>query len=313
MIQETIFLPEDTYEFLGSRLRVRSNSEAALDRLRLMYARFRLEAADGSGSAGNWFEVVDNLERENLLVIRDDCVEYRLSRMDRLAHFTCQDLESGDFESMGFCDPLTLVQSAILRTVARRVEGYGLFHAGVVSSGGRAMILAARGRMGKTTLVLNLLRHGCEFLSDEVACLDPSSGIVVPFPRKINMRKDAMDILGLPVTAAHTLSGIGESGPEYAVDAEAIPGVRLSGPCPANWLLFLRGFADDPLLEPVAPSNALFELMNYGLTPLRDPGRRLFDYAPVVDSLACHNLVAGEPDPTAALVLSLIRGEGAAG
>ncbi len=309
MNDETGFLPADHYRFADRRVRVRTNSEAARDRLRLMYARFRSEGDTGDGPE-TVFEIVDRLSSDNLMEVRDGRCEYRLAMTGRFPHFTCQNLASGNFESVGFCDPLVLVQSTLLDAVAaahgRRAF---LFHAGAVARNGTALLFSARSRMGKTTLVLNLLRRGCDFLSDEVAWLDPETGLVTPFPRKINMRQAGMDLLGLAPDERHTLSGVGEDGPEFAVDAEDIPGVRIAEPARAEILIFLKGFADAPLLERVAPANAIFEFMNSAIGPLPDPGRTLFEFAPILDRLKCYNLISGETEPTTDMVMELLEAE----
>ena len=302
-------LLDDVYEFFGQRVRVRANTKVMRDRLRLMYARFQLSPAPDATPHDAVFEIADHLDTRNTLIIRDPFTEHRLAMTGAFPHFSSQNLETGEFQDVGFCDPRTLAQSALLSTVACSVEDYGLFHAGAVSMEDRGMLLCARPGMGKTTLVLNLIRQGCGFLSDEVGCIDPDNGMLLPFPRKINMRQDGMDLLGIPPSDAHTLSGVGDHGPEYAVDPEAIPGARVAGPCRIVCLLFLRGFADEPLLETVAPSNALFELMNASIAPMRDPGGTLVRFAPVVNGVACYNLISGEPDATAGLVLSLLRSE----
>ena len=309
MNDEITFLPDEHYRFVDRRIRVRTNSEAARDRLRLMYARFRSDG-EADDAPETLFQVVDRLETDNLMEVRDDHREYRLAMTGRFPHFTCQSLATGEFESVGFCDPLVLVQSTLLDAVAvasgRRAF---LFHAGAVARGGKALLLSARSRMGKTTLVLNLLRRGCDFLSDEVAWLDPETGMVTPFPRKINMRRAGMDLLGLEPDERHTLSGVGEDGPEFAVDAEDIPGVRIAEPARAETLLFLKGFADQPILERVAPANAIFEFMNSAIGPLPDPGRALFEFAPVLDRLKCYNLISGETEPTTDMVMELLETE----
>jgi hypothetical protein len=55
-------------------------------------------------------------------------------------------------------------------------------HAGVVAFAGRALVFAARPGQGKSTLVAELLEWGCDYLSDEVAPIDPATNAVLPFP-----------------------------------------------------------------------------------------------------------------------------------
>jgi hypothetical protein len=300
-------LPEDVYEFFQSRVRVRANTETMRDRLRLMYARFQLAPPPDERPEDVLFEIEDHLDTQNKLIMRDPFTEHRLSMTGAFPHFISQDLESGEFRDVGFCDPLTLAQSALLSTIASSISTYGLFHGGAISLDGRGMLICARSGMGKTTLVLNLIRRGCGFLSDEVGCLDPENDLLLPFPRKINMRKDGMDLLGIEPNEAHTLSGAGDHGPEYAVDPEAIPGAKITGHCRIGAMVFLQGFADEPVLEPLAPSRALFALMNASIAPVREPGPQLMRFAPTLKDVSCHHLICGEPDATADMAMSLLQ------
>jgi len=60
---------------------------------------------------------------------------------------------------------------SILSAIVTRVRSHLLIHAGVVSCNGQGVILVADARHGKTTLVLELIRRGFQFLSDEMADL----------------------------------------------------------------------------------------------------------------------------------------------
>ncbi|MBN9420382.1 MAG: hypothetical protein J0I12_33345 [Candidatus Eremiobacteraeota bacterium] len=60
-------------------------------------------------------------------------------------------------------------------------------HAGVVGWQGRALVIPGPSRAGKSTLVLELIRAGAQFFSDEFAVFD-RSGLVYAYPRPLWQR-----------------------------------------------------------------------------------------------------------------------------
>ena len=296
-------LPPDTYCFLGRYISVRSNSQAMFDRLRLMYRRF---LADGAGREPDLaLEIMDDFDQSGALEIKDPWLLYRMSRTGQQCHFSCQNVETGQFEFLGFCEPEILVQNAVLHTVAKACPDHVLVHAGAVELGGRALVFPAEPRMGKTTMVLRLATMGCGLLSDEVACFSRDSGRVDPFPRAVNVREDGMRMLGLAQDGPFVSSGTGAEGAEYAIDAEEMPGVRLSEGCEAGYLVFLRGFGDAPKLEVLSKGRALFRLADSCIGLIAEPASFLYGLAPLVEQMACYTLVIGDLDETVQLLMDL--------
>ena len=68
-------------------------------------------------------------------------------------------------------------------------------HAGAVAGGGRRVILPAAPETGKSTLVASLLRLGCEYLSDELAPIDPVTAGVYPFPKHIAVARSGLEYI----------------------------------------------------------------------------------------------------------------------
>jgi energy-coupling factor transporter ATP-binding protein EcfA2 len=78
-----------------------------------------------------------------------------------------------------------------LQTPSLRVH----VHAAVASLDGRAVLLPGRPGAGKTTLVTALALAGFQYLSDEVAAVDPSGHTVHPYPRPIALELAAGPLL----------------------------------------------------------------------------------------------------------------------
>jgi hypothetical protein len=83
-------------------------------------------------------------------------------------------------------------------------------HAGVVASGGRAVVLPGPTRAGKTALVVALLRAGATYYSDEFAVLDPQ-GRVLPYAKPLSVR--SIDGAGATRVEAAALGASTGAGP----------------------------------------------------------------------------------------------------
>ncbi len=310
-----MLLPEDVYCFFGNEVGVRSNSHEVLEHLRLMYGRFYLGCDDNDqaemGNRGNnsrpGFEVIDNLASSNELVLNDDFYHYRLSKSDDYCNVSWKNLNTLAYDSLRICDHLTFIQGAILRTVCLLSQDYHLIHAGVVSWKNEGIIFPACSGMGKTTLALKLVSHGFRFLSDEVACFKPDLETVEPFPRKVSIRQGSQGLLKLPLkqNAKNASKGIEEEW-EWKLDIEDIIPFSISNPCTPRYILFLQGFDEKPRLEPISSSNAIFELFKFSISPIDDPASLLFKFAPLFNKIQCFNLVMGDIDETAEIVMELV-------
>lgn len=68
-------------------------------------------------------------------------------------------------------------------------------HAAVLEKGGRVLILPAPPGSGKSTLCAALMLHGWRLLSDEMALLDPVSGLVTPSPRPVSLKNESIEVI----------------------------------------------------------------------------------------------------------------------
>lgn len=82
---------------------------------------------------------------------------------------------------------LERLESNLRLTVAEHAESKVFIHAGVVELHGRAIIIPARSFKGKTTLVVELIKAGATYYSDEYAVLD-ENGLIYAFPKRLSVR-----------------------------------------------------------------------------------------------------------------------------
>ncbi|HEU5179972.1 MAG TPA: hypothetical protein VFW45_04225 [Candidatus Polarisedimenticolia bacterium] len=164
--------------------------------------------------------------------------------------------------------------SLLTEALIDALRGYLIFHAGVVSSEGRALLICGPPGFGKTSLVMELARRGCGFLSDDYAPIGVRDGAVHPFPRSVAIVSDspwARDLL--------RVSKVREWG-KHLLDPAAVPGMRVGGPSPPAAVLLLgprSGTAQtyDLVLDEACRPSLLRRLSGARVRPLRPstPGR----------------------------------------
>lgn len=147
-------------------------------------------------------------------------------------------------------------------------------HAASVESGGRAIVVGAPGRFGKTTLAAALVGAGYRLLSEDSTCLRHSSDevTVVPGPAMLRVRRGSdrpVEIAGAQVLRV-----------DERVHLAIEPELRGTGdPVPADAIMLLRGSDDgQPRLERVAPEEAIPDLWALSFSiPTHEDRRRCFD------------------------------------
>lgn len=90
-----------------------------------------------------------------------------------------------------------LLLSIVIAKLLQRTRTHYLFHAGVVTYGNEAILIAANSNYGKSTLVYELVRRGLHYYSDDLAPIGLHDGQVHPFPRMLQLRPGSLEILDL--------------------------------------------------------------------------------------------------------------------
>ena len=313
------FLPEDVYSFLGYEIGIRSNSHDVLSHIRSVYGCFYQGCDEAllsnnnkhSNTPRHSIEIIDKLANSNELIIKDSFYLCCLSRYDKYYRWTCQDIKNTlAYNLSGACDPLTFIQAALLRTFTLLAKDFQFIHAGSVSWQNKGIIFPANPNMGKTTIVLKLVMSGCKFLSDELACLHPDRDIIEPFPRRVSIRHNSQELLGLPIETFDVNYCTKTDEEEWIVDIKGIVPDSLSNPCKLSYIFFLHGFGEKPRLEYISSSNALFKLFKFSEGSINEPVSLLFKYAPLLNKIQSFNLVIGNIDETTELIMQEVcKGE----
>ena len=160
-------------------------------------------------------------------------------------------------------------------------------HAAAVEVDGEAVLLAAPGYAGKTTLAAGFDAAGHRVLSEDVSCIRVSSPpTLVPGPAMLRVRRDLAGRLELP--GAQELAA-GDDRVHFALDR------RRRGDCtplPIRAVVFLRRGEADVALERVPAADALRDLwaLSFRLPTMEDRERSFQSITALADSIRVWNL-----------------------
>jgi hypothetical protein len=82
-------------------------------------------------------------------------------------------------------NPCKYAYHNILERLMGEFVDFLIFHAGVIAKDGEALVIAGLPGSGKTTLVVELLKRGFAYLSDDFCPVHRRTGLVHPFPRSV--------------------------------------------------------------------------------------------------------------------------------
>jgi hypothetical protein len=160
-------------------------------------------------------------------------------------------------------------------------------HAAAVEIGGAAMLLAAPGRGGKTTLAAAFAAAGYRVLAEDLACIRMGDRVsVIPGPAMMRVRPDA---------AAHLTFGRGTS-----IERDDRVHVALDtttrgdcSPVPLRGVILLREGEEAPSAEPVGTSEAIPDLwtLSFHLPTDADRARAFAGVADLASTVPVWNLV----------------------
>ncbi|MBZ8138336.1 HprK-related kinase A [Rubrivivax gelatinosus] len=171
-------------DILPFTVRVRSRLPAVADAVALLYAEFPLAPDDG---------------------FCDFHIEIRvlprwLPWQPRRARFLFDDLPA--FVSLPADQAPTMLEWGLNWCVAAHAHQFLICHAAVLERDGRALVLPAPPGSGKSTLAAVLAHRGWRLLSDELALLDPATGLVHGMARAVNLKNASIALVSAFVPEA---------------------------------------------------------------------------------------------------------------
>lgn len=155
---------------------LRFDSQAHLEYFDQLYSRFRADAISTPGQSVAEFTLLtgsDNDWGQPVMILEDEVWPLNDANI-----------------------PAEFFYDNILCNILAKIQSHFLLHAAVVASRGEGIIIVADSFYGKTTLVLELVRRGFKFLSDETAAIGRMDGRVHPFLRRLRIRRGTLELTG---------------------------------------------------------------------------------------------------------------------
>jgi hypothetical protein len=127
----------------------------------------------------------------------------------------------------------------IFQQVLDSIDDHMLIHAGVAAREGRGVIISGPSTYGKSTLMLELVSRGYQFLSDEFCPIKLDTFTVSAFPRSIGLRESSPFINRVDKINCFLLKNIGR-GEKYLVNCDDLFPDSRGSCCKAEYLILLR-------------------------------------------------------------------------
>lgn len=172
-------------------------------------------------------------------------------------------------------------------------------HSAVLERSGRVLIMPAPPGSGKSTLCAALMLHSWRLFSDEMALIDPATGMVTPSPRPVSLKNQSIDIIRQRAPSAtfgpvarDTLKG---TVAHMRVTPDSL--FRAEQSARPAWLVFPKYEAGSTLRPVIRPkASSLMQLTENSFNP-HVHGRNGFNaLADLVDQSDCYDLTYSNLD-----------------
>jgi hypothetical protein len=183
---------------------------------------------------------------------------------------------------------LEILRSRLRLTVAEFATDFAFFHAGVVALDGKAIVIPGKSMDGKTTLVVELIKRGATYYSDEYAVLD-KDGMVHPFPKSLSIRE-------------------GSNGDQTEYSANVFKAKTGTKPVPVSLVVSTK-YQSRGIWRPktLSDTQGALELIRNSVSARRNPAMVLTVLKKVSDRAKFLKTPRGEADISASKVLQIVR------
>ena len=184
-----------------------------------------------------------------------------LRRWVRPSIFITGDHGLADAAPMSLAHGLLAAEMGMNLQMALGWRRHLLLHASSVEKDGRALVMTGESGSGKSTLAALLGERGWRLMGDEFALLDLDSGAILPFPRLVSLKNQAIDVVEDVVGAQRMgpmLQATAKGDIRHLVPRPDAVARMAQGAMPAM-LLFPR-FGHDAAIRPVGQGEAFMRL-----------------------------------------------------
>lgn len=180
--------------------------------------------------------------------------------------------------------------------------GLYFVHSAVLEYQGMAYLLTGPSGNGKSTLSWALMHHGFRYASDELAPINPSTGLVYAYMRALCLKRSPSPPYELPAGILHTSRTL-------HIPAELLP-IATSTSLPIKGIFFLQYSPEDnaPSVRPASAAEVATRLYANGLNVLAHPDNGLEAAVHIASAITSAFVIRTKDlSTTAALITSLVE------
>jgi HprK-related kinase A len=177
--------------------------------------------------------------------------------------------------------------------ISSHCHRYLMIHSAVVERQGGAILLPAPPGSGKSTLCAALVHSGWRLLSDELALIDPRSGMIAPVPRPVSLKNASIEVMQrfAPQAVFSRVVHDTSKGNVAHMRPPADSLRRVHETAQPRWLVFPRfDAASTTRLVPVSKARALVQLIDNSFNFQVHGPDGLATLAQVIDRSDCFEL-----------------------
>lgn len=282
-------MSQDSYEFLGLSVVVRSTSPQFASDVRRLLRSFYVASASGAPSDLMMSFVVAPPSK-NQLVRSYHFVYNAHVRIGRTADY---------WQLFRF------LEIQLIKFLGDQVTQAYLIHAGAVGNDEGGILLPGPSGSGKSSLTLGLVERGYSYFSDDLTAIDPPSGDLHPFPKPFSI-KDTSIFPKLAYSADIWYGGEKKSGKEEQVwylAADDLTSTARSGPVPVRYIIFPTYKPKaKPDIRAIEPNEAAQRLLDNSANFHRFGPKGLRLVARLVQNAKSFDLISGKLEHSLDLV-----------
>jgi len=180
---------------------------------------------------------------------------------------------------------LYALEKEITLEAQRRRPTLYFIHGAVLEFERKAILLIGAPGVGKSTLAWALLHHGFQYLSDELAPIDPGTLAVYPYPHAICLKKKPPEPYALPEGVLYTSGTI-------HIPVKQMPSATCISPQPVRFLFFVTydASAAEPSIISIGQPEGAARLYSNTLNSLAHPGAGLGQAISIAKGCRCFTL-----------------------
>jgi len=201
-------------------------------------------------------------------------------------------------------DAAVMAFREIAELACRREDWLIILHAGSVAWHDKGIIFPSSGGAGKTTLTAALIRHGFDYINDDVIPVERDTGKLIPVPISLCIKSGSWPLLKQLYPKLESLRSFGRNNLRVKYLPPPTATIGAHSYAPRYLIIPRRKEAAAPVLESVSPAEGLRAIIEgESLLPQPLAPADVEELTHWVGSLSCYRLTYDKLDPAVQTIL----------